>query len=399
MQMKKKLIVILFFCTAFQCVFAQEEFVLPQAKLVTKFPFVLLSGGIIILKAKVDNIADSLNFVLDTGSGGISLDSTTAAEFKISTTHSDRTIRGIAGMKQVDFAYHHTLKLPGLTADSLDFHINDYDLLTSVYGVKIDGIIGFSFLRRYVICIDYDNLKIEVYKPGLIKYPRGGYLLSPQFSTLPMQNAVIKDDGSVITKLIFDTGAGMCALLSQDFVDDSTFISKKRKMFPTQAEGLGGKKLMNTTVLKELAIGPYKFKKIPICIFSDEFNVTNYPVLGGLIGNDLLRRFNVILNYPEQKIHLKPNSHFFDPFDYSYTGLGIYLVDGLITVIDIIPGSPGDKAGFKKDDIIFSIDNKVSKNIQVFKTALQSAGRKTKVVVLRNGQPMVLTLQIQNILK
>lgn len=326
--MKKKLIVILFFCTAFQCVFAQEEFVLPQAKLVTKFPFVLLSGGIIILKAKVDNIADSLNFVLDTGSGGISLDSTTAAEFKISTTHSDRTIRGIAGMKQVDFAYHHTLKLPGLTADSLDFHINDYDLLTSVYGVKIDGIIGFSFLRRYVICIDYDNLKIEVYKPGLIKYPRGGYLLSPQFSTLPMQNAVIKDDGSVITKLIFDTGAGMCALLSQDFVDDSTFISKKRKMFPTQAEGLGGKKLMNTTVLKELAIGPYKFKKIPICIFSDEFNVTNYPVLGGLIGNDLLRRFNVILNYPEQKIHLKPNSHFFDPFDYSYTGLGIYLVDG-----------------------------------------------------------------------
>jgi len=60
---------------------------------------------------------------------------------------------------------------------------------------------------------------------------------------------------------------------------------------------------MNTTVLRELNIGPYKFKKIPICIFSDEFNVTNYPILGGLIGNDLLRRFNVILNYPEQKIH------------------------------------------------------------------------------------------------
>jgi len=212
--------------------FAQEEFVLPQAKQITRFPFVLLSGGIIIVKARVDNIPDSLNFVLDTGSGGISLDSSTAAEFKIPTIHSDRTIRGIAGMKQVDFAYHHSLKLPGLTVDSLDFHINDYDLLTSVYGVKIDGIMGFSFLRRFVVSIDYDNLKIEVYKPGLIKYPRGGYLLSPQFSTLPMQNAVIKDETAVISKLIFDTGAGMCALLSQDFVDDSAFISKKENCFP-----------------------------------------------------------------------------------------------------------------------------------------------------------------------
>jgi hypothetical protein len=397
--MIKNTIALLFFCTAFQLVFAQEEFVLPQAKQITRFSFVLLSGGIIIIKAGIDHIPDSLNFVLDTGSGGISLDSSTASKFKLITTPSDRTIKGIAGTKQVDFAYHHSLKLPGLTVDSLDFHINDYDLLTSVYGVKIDGIIGFSFLRRFVVVIDYDNLKIEVYKPGLIKYPKRGYLLTPQFTTLPLQNTMIKDETSVITKLIFDTGAGMCALLSQDFVDNNSFISKKRKLFPTQAEGLGGKKLMNTTVLKELSIGPYKFKKIPICIFSDEFNVTNYPILGGLLGNDLLRRFNVILNYPEQKIHLNPNSHFFDPFDYSYTGLGIYLVDEMTTVVDIIAGSPGAKAGFKKDDIIFSIDNKVSKNIQVFKTALQNAERKTRVVVLRKGQPVMLTLHIQNILK
>ena len=58
---------------------AQEEFVSAPAKLLTKFPFVLLNGGIVVLKARVDNATDSLNFILDTGSGGISLDTTTVA--------------------------------------------------------------------------------------------------------------------------------------------------------------------------------------------------------------------------------------------------------------------------------------------------------------------------------
>ena len=61
--------------------FSQEEFVQPQAKLLTKFSFTQLSGGIIILRATIDDNKDSLNFVLDTGSGGISLDSETVAVF------------------------------------------------------------------------------------------------------------------------------------------------------------------------------------------------------------------------------------------------------------------------------------------------------------------------------
>ena len=35
--------------------------------------------------------------------------------------------------------------MPGITVENLDFHINDYDILTSAYGMRIDGIIGYSF--------------------------------------------------------------------------------------------------------------------------------------------------------------------------------------------------------------------------------------------------------------
>lgn len=376
---------------------AQEEFVLPEAKLLTRFPFTQLSGGIVIVRALIDHYKDSLNFVFDTGSGGISMDSTTVSEMKLATVKSEKTIRGIAGIKNVDFTLNHTLILGTLETQRLDFHINDYELLTSVYGVRIDGIIGYSFLRRYIVRLDYDNMFIEVYTPGSFKYPRGGYLLKPDFSTLPLQPAAIEDERTIVSRFIFDTGAGLSFLLSKDFVDDSVVFRKKRKFYPTQAEGLGGKRQMMVSVVKEIKLGPYKFKRVPVHVFEDEYNVTSYPLLGGLIGNDILRRFNVILNYPEQTIHIKPNTHYNESFDYSYTGLGIYLIDGEIRVIDVMPGSPGDKAGFLPDDVIFSVETNASKNIQTYKNLFQNSIGKMKVVIFRNQKPLVLTIDIKDI--
>ena len=77
---------------------AQEEFIQPPSRYITSFPFKLLTGGIIILQAQVSQYIDSLNFILDTGSGGISLDSSASIRMGIPTEPSEKTIRGIAGI-------------------------------------------------------------------------------------------------------------------------------------------------------------------------------------------------------------------------------------------------------------------------------------------------------------
>jgi hypothetical protein len=389
--------IIFFYCTNFTAK-AQEEFVSPPAKLVTTMQFTLLTGGIVILHATLDSLKDSLNFVLDTGSGGISLDSTTCQYFNLPTEPSDKLVRGIAGMKYVSFAKDHILNLPGVTVSNLDFHINNYEILSSAYGMKIDGIIGYSFFRRFLIFLDYDNQIMKVYTPGTLKYPRGGYLLKPQFSTLPMQMASIRDANTVIGKFYLDTGAGLCLLMNDDFARDSTIFKKKRKFYLTQAEGLGGKADMQLSVIRELKIGPYRFKKVPAYVFEDDYGVTNYPVLGGLIGNDIWRRFNIFINYPQQEIYIKPNKHFLDSFDYSYTGLGFYLIDGAITVTDIIKDSPAEKAGFQQGDIILGVENNFSNNIQTYKVILQNAKARISIVVMRKGQPKILGMRIKSIL-
>jgi hypothetical protein len=198
-------------------------------------------------------------------------------------------------------------------------------------------------------------------------------------------------------RFYFDTGAGMCLLLSTSFVNDSSFLSPKRKWVATQAEGLGGKTPMRQGIIRQLRLGPYRFRRVPTYVFDDEFNITAYPYLGGLLGNDLLRRFNAVVNYASREIYLSPNTHFREPFDYSYTGLGMYKVNGQVIIEDVMPQSPGEKAGFKPGDIVLAIDNNFSGNIQLYKTLLQSTGQRFRILVMREEQPMVISLKVGRI--
>ena len=394
-----KLICILF--TGFICFSCRGQEILdpqPQAQFVTRFPFRQFSGGVMVVKARLGLIPDSLSFILDTGSGGISLDSSTCAYYKLKPTPSDTTIRGMGGEHKVSFMFNQQLHFPGLTMERLNFHINDYDILSSVYGEKIDGIIGYSFFSRYIVKVNFDSSFIDVFTPGQIKYPRGGTLLKPAFTTLPIQNLVIRDRKKMNFNFYFDTGAGLCFLLSEQFAKDSSVLLTKRKPFNTQAEGMGGRLQMRITVMKMIQIGHFKFRNVPTYLYEDDYNVLSYPFIGGLLGNDLLRRFNLTINYYKREIHLHPNTHFKDPFDYAYTGMAIYYIDGLIIVEDVIPGSPADKAGLKRDDLIVGVGNNFTNNIMQYKTILQSANTRIKLTVSRNNELMQFVMRPASIL-
>lgn len=371
----------------------------PPAKLLTSFKFEQLTGGIIILHATLNDFPDTLNFILDTGSGGISLDTLTALYYKLPLEPSDRTVRGIGGVKNINYYKNGTLHFPGLDVGQLDFHINDYEILTEVYGLRVDGIIGFSFLRRYIVAIDYDKQMLSVYMPGKYEYPKRGTTLKPTFASIPITNHYVQDERSYLLNFYFDTGAGLCVLMSEQFMKDSVFISKRKKSVNTQVEGLIGKINMRLTTMKRMRIGPYKFSKVPIHVYSDSVNVLNYPNIKGLLGSDLLRRFNIVLNYPERIIHLSPNTHMRDPFDYSYTGMSYYFIEGKIIITEIQQGSPAEKAGLMPGDIIFGIENNFSNNISQYKNLLQDQGKKVRILIFRNSVPQMFELKVGSILK
>lgn len=379
-------LLLLFFLLLSQPGRAQEEFIQPPSRFLTRVTFNQLTGGIVIIRGVLNNFPDTLNFVLDTGSSGISLDSSTADYLGLKPVPTEKTIRGIAGIRNVPFLYNQTLRFPNLNIDSLDFHVNDYSILTSVYGEQIDGIIGYSFLSRFIVKLNYDSMYMEIWTRGSIRYPKGGFLVKPLIGNLPVYPLRVKDATTLTSRFLYDIGAGVCMMLSTDYVEDSSLLHKKRKLFTKQGEGVGGKIDMFVTVIKEVKLGPYRFRSVPTYVFDDTYNVTSYPQLGGLIGNDILRRFNTILNYEKRDFYLVPNKHFNDAFDYSYSGVELYFIGGSIIVGDVAKGSPAEAAGLKEEDIVIGINNNFSQNLNQYKVALQAANEKIKMVIRRPGE-------------
>ncbi|MDP4212290.1 MAG: aspartyl protease family protein [Bacteroidota bacterium] len=390
----------LFLLLHFYClpVSAQKPLPATRSRLITQVPFTTFTGGVVVIKMQLAGYPDTLNFIMDTGSGGISLDSMACQRLNIVPTPTDRFIIGIGGVRKVKFIYNQAINIGSLKVDSLNFHVSDYGVLSSVYGDRIDGIIGFSFFSRYIVKIDYDSNLVSIYTRGSFKYPKGGFYLKPSIVNIPVEPAYLKDGAESHSRFYFDTGAGLCLLLSSDFANDSSIFNPGKRMWPTQAQGMGGKADMKITTVKEFRLGPYHFRNVPTHVFGDEYNITSYPYLGGLIGNDLLRRFNVILNYDKKILYLMPNTRFREPFDYSYTGLALYWTDGAIRVGDVMKDSPAELAGFKVDDVVISINNNTSQNLQVYKSMMQDAGSKIKFIVSRPEGLVELTMKIKSIL-
>jgi predicted metalloprotease with PDZ domain len=93
-----------------------------------------------------------------------------------------------------------------------------------------------------------------------------------------------------------------------------------------------------------------------------------------------------------------PNNHYQDPFDYAYSGLELYFVDGEIILGDVATGSPAEVAGLREGDVLIGINNLLGANIQQLKTALQTAGEKVRVIVTRDGKLMEFSFKIKSIL-
>ncbi len=297
----------------------------------------------------------------------------------------------------MSFVYNQSLHFPNLSIDSLNFHINDYDILTTVYGIPIDGIIGYSVLSRYILKIDYDSSIIHFWSQGTIRYPKGGFLIKPIMGTLPLHSMRIRDAHAVNSRFLYDMGAGLCMMLTKDLVQDSALLHRKRKLFPKEAEGLGGKVDMELTVIKEVKLGPYRFRNVPVLVFDDVYNVTSYPYLGGLIGNELLRRFNVILNYDKKDIYLTPNRFLNELFDYSYPGMELYYIDGQIVIGDVAKNSPADRAGLIEGDVVIAINKNFSQNLNQYKIALQSPNTVVRLIIKRGEELKDVQFRIDSI--
>ncbi|MCF6172544.1 MAG: hypothetical protein L3J44_01980, partial [Campylobacteraceae bacterium] len=78
-----------------------------------------------------------------------------------------------------------------------------------------------------------------------------------------------------------------------------------------------------TTKIDEISLGEFKLKKVNAA-FPDSTSIAfarKFKERNGSIGGGILKRFNIIFDYPNRRITLKKNHHFSNPFYYNMSGI------------------------------------------------------------------------------
>lgn len=194
---------------------------------------------------------------------------------------------------------------------------------TKVYDAQLtghgtDGRFGWDLFTGKIVELNYDEQLMIVHDalPYQVKKSNGFTKLKMVFiEDLIFVSGEIKQSGIAKRDLfLFDTGYQRTAMLDHDQLRRRKFPTEKMQLIKTVImRGAQGNEIpVSTANLEALTIEKYHLENVPV-----QQTTTNKPVKGmqrHILGNEVLKRFNVVLDFQKNIIYLKPNHLFNDPY-------------------------------------------------------------------------------------
>lgn len=289
----------------------------------------------------------------------------------------------------------------------LENDLNDLDQIT---GMNIDGILGASIFKNLILEIDYRASRIIFYHPEKFKGPRRGFEKYDIeiHRNKPYINCVTKlgDGNEVDVKLLIDSGASLNYLLHENSHPE---ISLPKYIIPGNiGTGISGNLKGYLGKVAYLQFSDFRFDHVTTSFQNLDESIieSDAYVRNGLVGNRLLDRFTIIIDYPHEDLYLKPRRwHFRKPFQYDKSGLIIYAIGRdfkKFYIKDVIPGTPADEAGILPGDYIVKFNIFPTKFLDlesITNSLSKKAGKKIRLVLLRNGIKVVKEFELEDFLE
>ena len=179
-----------------------------------------------------------------------------------------------------------------------------------------DGVIGYSYFGHYKVEVNYDNNIITLHDSTDI-IDNSGWETIPltlNANNWPHLNIYIavNDEEPVLLDVYIDYASS----LSLEFNITPVMKFKLPEIFESDYEGFGlsGVVKGKTARISKFIIGKYEFKNVTATFFEGKGRSKD-KTADGVISNDALRRFNLIFDFQNRKLLIKPNSHFNEPFE------------------------------------------------------------------------------------
>jgi len=274
---------LLFLFQAVRCPAANEPAEIP----------IEIVGKVIFVKGEV-NERKPFTLILDTGATETVLTPAAAERAGVKAAGSGGQRKGL--VKSISAA--------GVTARNLTVCVFDPPQALSLRldkGMDYHGILGYTFLSRFVTTIDYKRLRVRFVPTA--SYVRedektvagAGKLVVPFQLNDDLIHAKAEVNGKTAVTFVIDTGSAEVVLLPQSAAS-----------LGIEAASLPGYEGIGHTTLDSISLAGARAFRVPVIIHAPPQERRSRPGYDGILGYPFLSNFVVTVNYRDKVLVLEP---------------------------------------------------------------------------------------------
>jgi predicted aspartyl protease len=271
-----------------------------------KVKFRLAGGGqpLILLPAQV-NGKGPFEFILDTGAGTSLLSSELGQKLGIKIIGSKEG-QSAGGAVSVSLARVNSLAVGSAKLGNVDVGLVDLSHIGKTVGAKIDGDLGYNFLKHFRITLDYRQSEIRLDDPKRFELAGQSAAVTEVAMRLanPSKPLILVDvyaNGRGPFQFAIDTGTSTTAITPE--------LAKQLGLAssPIGPATTGGAHVNVTAgVLQSFQVGGARIDNLAVVV-ADFFIMLSNAVgakLDGIVGYNFLRNYKVALDYPNETLSL-----------------------------------------------------------------------------------------------
>jgi hypothetical protein len=363
----------------------------------------------VLVPTYVDGIGPTW-FILDTGANYNILNQSRLDQFHLQAYGSLQT-EGGANSTSGSYLEKVTLRVGGVETRNQHAAVLPLTGLEKVFGLPLGGMLGYDFISRFVVTLDYRAKTLSFSDPRKFQYhgPGAAVPLLMQGSEPYLQENITVKGETIPALFVLDVGAADTINLTTGFVKMHNLVEragdpmqKPKTLAGSEKEFFGA-----TTVrglIDKVQLGPYTLNHVIGNLSVGTRGAYASSMFSGTIGETLLSRFDrMILDYDFDRMILEPGPGTNAPFE-ERRSFGLTLLSGgpdykVFQVTAVGADTPAAKAGFEKGDVIAAVDDTPASDmtLEQLHELLERTGKQHVFTVQRKSGTMKLQATVETV--
>ncbi|WP_314241160.1 hypothetical protein [Empedobacter tilapiae] len=292
--------------TIFSLLFTIISITIFGQNMVKEIPFRLTKYNNILVPVVV-NQKDTVQLMLHTGSDYITIIEDSYKMMKsISISDTLNNVTSWAGYSDMKMSQNNVIKFGDEKFNKIPIFIDKQS------GHESDGKIGLKFFEGKYLEINFDENKLYVYDKAptkLKKYTK----LNSRYSqeTLYVKAFPFIDKKPIETEFMIHTGFSGALMISDDFAKEYKLLEKFEIIGESKLSDAAGNVILSKkSILPDFELANQTFKNVPMSFFDSTIKIQYKNIMGG----DLIKRFNLILNPEKDILYVKKSKYYKDEY-------------------------------------------------------------------------------------